>query len=68
MVLGKAFPKRRRLGDHVVVIARLRPEECRFQRPRIANAMRPALAFDLIILNGQNIGHSEVIGHFGCLL
>lgn len=41
MVLRQAFPKRRRLGEQVRVVAGLRPEQGGLEQPRVAQAGLP---------------------------
>ena len=68
MVSGQAFPKRGRLPDQVGVIAGLRSKQARFQQSGIAQALRPAIALDLVGMDCKNLDAGQVIRHSASFL
>ncbi len=68
MILGETFPEGGGFLDKVGVIAGLRPKERSLQEPEIPDAGCAAIAFDLIGMDGQYLGHRQMIIHSASFL
>lgn len=68
MVLREAFPKGRRFLDEVGVITGLRAEQGGFEQAEVADASGAAVAFYLVVVDGERFGKREVIGHSASFL
>ena len=68
VVLGQALPKRHGFFDEIGILAGLRPEEGGFKQTRIANAVTATITLDLVDMDGQNLGHGEVVRHSASFL
>src|SRR5690242_14440761 len=68
MVLRDTLPESGGFFDQVGVISRLRPVEGGFQQPMIPNALRTTIAFDLVGMHRQHLGHSKVVRHSASFL
>ena len=65
---GQALPKRGGCLDKVGIVTGLRPVERGFEQPRISEAMRSAVALDLVGVYGQNFGYGEIVRHSASFL
>jgi hypothetical protein len=63
MIHGKAFPKGCRLFDHVCIVASLRTIQRRFEKPWITDTVRATLAFDLVVMDCQDLDEGQVVRH-----
>ena len=63
MIHGQALPQSRRFFDHVVIIARLRTIQRGLKQPEITNALCAAIAFDLVVMDCQDLNNGQVIRH-----
>src|SRR5690554_898317 len=68
VVLCKAFPECRRLIQQVRIVSGLWPVQSCFNQPEVPDAMSPAIAFDLILVNRQDVSHGEIISHSASFL
>ena len=63
MILRKALKQCGRLLDNVLVIAALRPAQCRFQRAMVTDPMRPTKQNNQTRMSGEHIRKGRVKRH-----
>lgn len=68
VALSKALPQCRRFFDYVCIIARLRPEQRCLEKTGISQSERSSVSFNLIGMNGENVGEREPVPHCASFL
>ena len=63
----QTFQQRSGLGQDIVVVTRLRAEQCGLQRPWIAQPKRTAVTLHQQRVHAKHIGHGQVIVRHGLL-